>query len=282
MPNSDSAQGRTGPQDLWDAARRTRCGSKGRLTSTRHCTDAYGQHVFVPATWSGSGDSSSSMTDPAIFARVSMPRCQTSGDSGINFVPTQPCGDDAAPRSAPLQWYMNVTPTSLHRESWTDPSPLRAIAKPHKTSRDFNKEAAWKQALQATSRPLGGQSLTKQHFVDLSKRKEALKPPPTVYTKRDDLERQNLRASMEFRQRELKTNGKGLRSKSATESNGFRGFTHQEMIDAKTPPTFTGWHESMSPFSLEEAWTPSQDTSEISGSPCSVQRSRPRRYASIG
>jgi len=259
---------------------RPRQGKSGRLTSIAHCNDGVGMHSFNPTTISKSMMRCG--TAPAVFAATSQPpRGHGGGSSGVNFVPwstrAEPPGGDEEAFSGGMKWYMNRAPDSLSRASFTDVSVLRAVAQPHKIYHDYNKEQAWRVAV-AGGPPMTANSISREQFRDLSGHKAALKPAGTVYTEKEEMRK--VRAAMEKKQLMMKKTGRGLRPTNQTSSDNLRTFSAQEMVDARTPPTFTGWHESTEPFCLEEPWTPSVECAAFAVSPGSTQRSRAKRFAS--
>lgn len=182
----------------------------------------------------------------------------------------------------PLKWY-NGKPMSLSQDSFVDFTPLRAVAKPHKTPVDFQADETWKRAL-GDHVPMNSNSLSKEVFRDYSGHRDALRPSPTVYTQKEELRK--IRMSMELKQRQQRKTGRGLRPPGQTCNDEFKFFTAEDLKHAKQTPCFTSWHEQILPQSSPEVWSLSKDSSMYSSlgdarlSPCKQRKNSPRRHLS--
>jgi len=170
----------------------------------------------------------------------------------------------------PPRWFLNKVPEktakSLSQETYVDHSPMRAVAQPHKTAVDFEFEKRFQRALKP-GLPFHGISNKTEKMTDFSGHKAALKRSPTVYDRVEEIRK--IRASMELKQRLLTKTGRGLRPKGknswcGTDSDNYRWFGQEEMSASKSPPTFTAWHEHITPLvnpqGMVERWTFSDDS----------------------
>merc|ERR1712183_908807 len=95
----------------------------------------------------------------------------------------------------------------------------------------------------------------------LSGNAEVLKPAKTYKAKRDENQKLWRQKDDALRMSQPKQN----RKRTPTDSANLR--------------SFTGWHESIEPFALDEPWHPSLEANTFHTSPSSTQRHRLRRFS---
>lgn len=189
----------------------------------------------------------------------------------------------------PLTWWGGKC-QSLSRESFVDHTPLRAVAKAHKTPVDFQTDDTWKRAL-GDQVPMTSISRSMETFKDYSGHKEALKKSPTVYSQRDELTK--IRMSMEHKQRMQRKAARGFRPRGLfalregpdpgeTCSDEFKFFTPQDLMNARNPPCFTATHQMILRPLSPEVMTLCKDMTGSIGSarqsPCKRKKTvSPRR-----